>query len=709
MKNSQLEIKELNFNIEYKPVLINNIARNFRWLNIWDTRKNLEDFISEYFKNNNLNLTDVKWTSYKNDNFHFHLNNWQIIQVPFVDFQNFMFKEIWFSDKKAIKNKEKELDEIKNAMESIYWDNHWWVFNWEIDEQDKIKSWKYKNKTLKELKSDFDILSWKLKEVYSITWETSKKLKILKDDLKYFVWIWDKYELWAKYFTPSKEKIKEKLDWVYNNMTTKEMINYIVDCNRIIWDNYKVSDNAYNSNKVFIEVLYDLTFKKLQEEKNDEDCLKLGKDLVKAVTNRWAPWIIWWNQSIWVKDDENFNNVDFANKVLAYLMNDRWILKNNIKDKLDSIKWEKIKVEDKELKWRTPNQIITELENELNNLNFKVPEYIASGFWQTKLGFQKWKILKNDEKKEYNRKVHSSAKEILQELDLEKYIWTKKSYEEMNFEEKVDISTACRILNFIKESSEEELQNPDFIKAKIEEFKKESLNEINNMLTNSINSKILGIDKDTINDLFSLRFDLLNSDKNLLTWEMKEIFDLYQDINGNTWLFDVSDKFKNKFLSPWPWTLTLTVWLIAWVLIIWPALTTATWAWLTWLTLFLATAKAWAIVSFITWVTSNVFDHQWYDTYKEWILDKWTQVTVDTILWAFFTWSTFTLLKKLWLTLNPDLVSWDAWTRAWLIDKWAIVSEVIITWAWVSPLVSSKVKNNFPENHVINQNWQVIE
>lgn len=672
-----------SLNIWYKEVIkkqVFYIAINFdEWVNYWNKIDNLENFFSKYFWEKNINIDDIKWTSYNNDNFNFHLNNWEIIQVSFWEFQNYIFNEIWFENKKEIRNTEKELKEVQSCIESIYTDNHWMIFNSEINDSDKVQSWKYSWKTLKEMKEVFDSLSKKLTEVYSITWETEKKLKILKSELKYYVWIWDKYESWGKYFEPNSKEIELKIREIVNNMSTKELLNYIVDCNRVISDNYKVSDMTKLSNTKFIKLLYSTTFDKLKQDENTTN--KEFLDFAKIITWRWALNINkeWFNYNkLEIKDDENFNNPELANQVLTYLMIDRWVLKNNITDKLKKLKWKEIKIEDKELKWKSPSEIMISLEKELDGLNSKVSNYKYVEFRWVKL---KWKKLKNEWEK-VDRKIFKTWKEILIDLWLDKYIWTSKSYDEMDFEEKIAIWTASRILNFIENSTEEELQNPEFIKQKQHELIEDAIYDLNESISDNFNEKLLDWNWIDYKDLW-------------LNWDIAEIFNLYQEINWNMWIFDFKD--KNSW-SPWAWSIVLWISIVAWCIILWPVI--ASWATLSWIALLWSWLLAWAKIGLISWITSNVFSHQWYDTYDEAIIDVGSQLTIDTVSSWLFTALWLPVIKFFW-NINPDLLfSKEAWTTpSWLVDKWFIIWEVWTTWMALSPYIWSKVKQHFPENH----------
>ncbi len=617
-------------------------------LNEWD----FEEFTKELIRDKNLDIENIEATSYDNGIFYIHFIDWISINFSIEDIKKYLLNISLKWNK--LKDLEKRSNNIQDAIESIYNDNDWIFFNWEINNEDIIKTNKYwedlKWKTLKQLKELLELENEKLFEVYGIIWETNKTQKFLKNEIKFYIWLWDKYEWWARYFSMSTEDINNKLWKLINSMSNTELISYIIDVNRILYENNRTSQMVKQVNSKFLRLLYLHTVEKFKKQNaSNKDFI----NLIKALTGRWALEIDWKNdynnktafkyKSLEIKDD----NIDYTlvNELLIYLMyKDWWVLQELSKNKML-----KVEVLDKEIKWRSSKIIVDEVIWKLNWI--------------------------------YKQSVWD---ELLKEAGFNNLLNIDKQYNELSYDEKISLWALARILKIFNESSDQDLLNPNFIKNKSLEAVKESLDELNENLSNNFNESLFD-------------WNWINSDELNLKWELAEIYELYQDINWNKWLFDFKD--KNTWTS-WNWTIVMWIWLIAWAYFIWPLLVWQ-WALLTWMALFKAWALAWAKLWLVTWVASNVFSHQWYDTYDEAVLDISSQILVDTVTSAWFTALWLPIIKKMW-NINPDLIfSKEAWTTAsWLVDKWFILWEVGITWMVISPKVWSMVENKFSENHI---------
>ena len=563
--------------------------------------------------------------------------------------QNFLLKKSLNWDKKE--NIEIKVKNLNDAIESIYIDNDWIVFNWEIDNEDIInneliskyrldKSLEWKN--LKELKEHLDIENKKLFNIYKITWESHKKQDLLKKEIKFYAWIGDKYEWGANYFKLDTKEIRNKVVELCSTMSLIEIFDYIKNINKNIEWNFRRSDMVEQVNLKLINALYEYSFDRLKKE--DPDNKEFIK-FIKLITGRWTLEV---DSSIKYENrqefdyenldvDENFKAKMIANKVLIHVMYKKWWLLEEIKNK------KKIKLEDKELEWKTPSWVLGEANNFFNNsIQNKIPNY--------------WEQILN--KLWYSEKLN-------------------KPYEDLSFEEKINIWSLARLLKEFKKLNPNDLQNKEVLQELSKKMIKDSFDDLNESLSNNFNETLFDWDGISAEDL-----GLKGTDA--------EIFQLYQDINWNEWLFDWKD--GNE---PWMWTIAFTITLAAWILILWPILV---W-WAAALT-FQAWLIAWAQIGFVAWISEQVFSHKWYDTYKEWIIDVWSQISIEIIISALLTWTWLSTLKKLWVTLNPDLLfSLKAWfTKAWLIDKWFILWEVWATY-FISNEISSRVKKSFKENH----------
>lgn len=619
----------------------------------WDKLKkwDFESFVIDYFEKNNLNLQNIEATNFYEDSFYIHLDNWTIIDFTIDNIKKYLLNINLKWDK--LKDLEKRSNNIQDAIESIYIDNNWIFFNWEIDDDDFVKTNKYwedlKWKTLKQLKELLELENEKLFGAYDIIWESSKKNRILKNELKFYTWLWDKYEWWARYFSMSEKDINEKVSRLVNGMDFNDLVSYIIDTNRVLSENYKTSKMVEQVNSKFLRLLYLHTIEKFKKQNaSNKDFI----NLIKALTGRWALKINWdveyHNQtnfeysSLEINDWNKDNKL--VNELLIYLMYKKWWVLEELANK----KMMKVKVEDKEIKWRSSKIIVDEVVGKLNGI-------YKQNVWE----------------------------ELLKKAGFNSLLNIDKHYNELSYEEKISLWALARILNVFNESSDEDLLNPNFIKNKSLESVQDSLDELNENLSSNFDESLLD-------------WNWINSKDLNLTWELAEIYELYQDINWNKWIFDWKD--KNTF-TPWAGTVVMWIWLIAWVYFMWPLLVWQ-WALLTWMALFKAWALAWAKLWFVTWVASNSFSHQWYDSYDEAIVDVSSQILVDTVASAWFSALWLPIIKRFW-NINPDLLfSKQAWTSAsWIADKWFIAWEVWLTWMVLSPAVWTYVEWEFSKNH----------
>jgi len=400
-----------------------------------------------------LNENSILSTQMKNSTIYVYLSTWDNIKISFDNLREKKIKRIlWKNSRKII---EENVVKLQSAIETIYSENKWIIWNGEINNEDTINvEWFWSNLTLMEIKALLDKESKKLKGVYKITWETKKYTNLLKTELKFYVWIGDKYEGWARYFSMSQREIDKKVRKLSSAMSISEMIEYIKYNNEQIENNYKESEMANQVNKKFINSLYRITFGRLKTKNaTNKDFI----DFAKALTGRGKLEVD--KDEIYKKKDnfdydsldidDEYLQIDMANKALIFVM----YRKNWVLDELKEKHLKSFKIEDEEVWGKSPSKVVSEGLVELSKLNKKDPNY--------------WK-------------------DILKKAWFWKLIGTKKDYNELNFDEKISLWAIARITKILKEASPEELKNPDFIKLKVWETAKESFEELNDSFSDNI-------------------------------------------------------------------------------------------------------------------------------------------------------------------------------------------------------------------------------
>jgi len=543
---------------------------------------------------------------------------------------------------------EAEVHNIHDAIENIYYENTGFIWNGEIDDEDILQTDKYgkdlKGKTLRELKNLLDIKNTKLYKVYDITRESTKKQQLLKNEIRYFVGIGNNYEWGAKYFALSQNDIQKKVQKLIENMSFEEIFLYITQVNKDIENNDRKSDLVNQTNLKLIHALYQRTFLKLKKE-NAKNKDFIG--FIKAVT--WRGDITEGENGDFeytqLEIDTTYKSIDIANKALIHLMYRENGVLQGIEKNIETVV-----VEDPEVSEQSPASIIGNTITQLEKISPWIPNY---------------------------------GQQILIQAGLWKLVWTSKSYNELNFEEKLNIGILHRVSQQIQKDGVEMCKQPKYVHQLMGKFLQESFDELNDSLSDNFDSSILDWNGKSANDLW-------------LTWDTAEIFELYQDINGNNWLFHLSDKNADR-VTPWMGTVVLWVWLIAGAIVFAPVIAAAAaWTAVWWGALFLAWAKVGAVV----WIASTLLSEKGYDTTEEAVVDSMSQIATDTVVGGAFAWVGLSYLIRIG-KVNPNLlVGKEAWmTQAGIADKWFIAGEVAVTGFVISPAVGAQVEKWYTENH----------
>lgn len=589
---------------------------------------------------------EVIGTEMRENTFFIYFQDGGYSTFSIVDLQNQSIQNILGNTSKKIL--EKEVQDIHSAIENIYHENAWYIWNGDINDDDTLKINKYgrelKGKTLKDLKKLLDTKNKKLYQVYDITKESTKKQELLKNEIRYFVWVGNNYEWGAKYFALSQKDIQQKVNALVENMSFEQIFSYIRQVNKEIENNDEKSDLVNQTNLKLINSLYQTTFSKLKKQ-NAKDQDFVG--FIKAITGRWD---ITEGKNgdfeyIQLEIDTQYKSIDIANKALIHLMyREGGILENIEKNTIE------IAVQDPEVSQKSPASIIDNTIVQLEKISPGTPNY---------------------------------GQQVLTQAGIGNLIGTSKNYDELSFQEKVNIGTLDRISQQIQKDGTEMCKQPEYVYRLMGQFLQESFDELNESLSENFDSSILDWNGTSATDLW-------------LSWDMAEVFELYQDINGNKWLFDLSDK-NLDLITPWTGTVVLWVGLIAGAIVFGPIIAAASagavvGGW----TLFLAGAKVGAIVG----IASTLLSEKWYDTTKEAVVDSTSQIVVDSIVWWAFAWAGLSLLIRMG-KINPNLlIGREAWLRpTWLTDKWFIVGEVSVTGFVINPAIWAQVEKWYSENH----------
>jgi len=693
-KNTPTENKEKTLdgyieigNVADKSDKIVNTHRDFlekQWIYPFD----FEEFLEKFLWEQNINENEITHIKPSEDSFFMKINNNQEFSFSLIELQEYIAAKVlkWVS-KSTI---EKRVANINTAIESIYDNNDGYIFDGEINDKDKVKDWEFKWKTLKELRGLLDIETHKLYHVYEITWESNKKEELLKQEIEFFAGVWDRYEWWARYFSLSDDEVQKKVAMLTQNMDINEVFSYIIEVNESIENNWRKSDMVNHVNTKLVQALYIQTLERLKEKNSpNADFIKFAQVVTwrakiqrEMIANMWYQPKPGETYEYTVEIDNNYKAIDLACRALIHIMyRENWVL-DKITEK------QEVTVEDPEVADKSPWTIVSKTIALLDSVAPNTP-------WH--------------------------GKQTLIDAWFEELIWVNTEYNNLEFEDKINIWAIYRIGELIKSSSPEDLTNPGFVGKKVWESLTKSYEELNESFSDNF-------------DGYKWIFWGKDASELGLEDDLAIIFDLYQDINGNSGFLDWSDKNIDKFTNLSTWAV-LGVWLIAGAIIFAPLLAAGTGA--TAWAMMLAWAQAWAI----TGIASVGFSRQWYDTYLEAATDSFTQIAADTALGAAFAWWGLSLLRKLKLNqltkqyihldkmpifqnymirnswsnnLSPNLIWWKAaWWKLWSLDKWFILSETMLTGFVASRFVSRKVRKSFEVNHFNTdeykyENWKKV-
>lgn len=545
--------------------------------------------------------------------------------------------------------------------------------------EEKLKSygidfsnWEYSNLTLLNLQElfktelqNFDELSQKSSWI-----DIASSDLVLKAKDKYLdmiMWIWDKYEWWASYLTKKEKEFEGLLEDVTGNKSIEELFAYLIAKHETIDGNNYQSTHVEQSYKSYIRKLHSIIFEKLKSNENSTD--KQFLDFAKIITGRYQIESIrsvrsgrQTRKTVRTNNiDDNLRNQSLSNEIIMEVIS----RKGGVMDRINEDKSISIIIEDEKIWNQLPTAIV-------NNVVSQIKEKSWTDWSDLLKIFKFWDV-----------------------LDL----W-ERSYDDLRLEQKIKISILVRFLDKIKDI--DKIDDPKMIPDLLLKVGQDANKEV----VESLNSNF---DAQWTNWGWTQWADFVNENwESLLSPMQIEIFDLYQDINGN-WLFDFSDNSVGYAKIGWKVTVAILVW-IATAPILLPATATAV---LTWAVIWVTATAAWIALH-----------PQWFDTKTE--AAVW--LTSELALWA-ATWVVWgVLVKGIWLkwrtlysrflrhTQHSQRIQYSSRLSQWLwvdgatlFSRWwarnssIFAVDLIWLWFWVEMARIYWMNNVFHDKQIFEQ------
>jgi len=617
--------------------IVTLLSSNLESIGIWTFE--FEDFLISHFNNQQVDDGEIIAFRVQNNSIKVFFSTGQSIDVAIDLYTQYQISEVLGTE--TVEQIEAKVENLNAAIESIFDANDWYFWDGEINDEDVIEDdsfWsELRWKTLNQLRELLELENQKLYQVYTISWESDKKEALLMLELQFFVWIWDRYEWGARYFALTTQEISDKVRNLISHMTNDEVYAFITQTNESIETNTKKSDMVNQLNLKLINELYTQVFDRLLEtEASDRDFIWFAK----VVTGRGR--LIRENDGDYEYDDLEIDSaykaIDLANRAMVHVM----YRENGI---LDNIQWDmnSISIEDDELDWMSPSAAIQ---------------------------FSIWEL---EEFAWYN---DMTWVEMVNELGFWDLLWIDTPYEELSFQEKVELWWLVRIAKAVRDISREDLEeDPNIINNQLTELVSESFENLNASLSDNFNASWTDWNGTSADDLW-------------LHWDLAEMFNLYQEINGNYWALRFSDASRDSYTPTLRWALILwlgmlSAWICMWMLTAGAPIIAIIAAW----------AAAWAMTGLI----SQLIGRQWYDTSSEAIVDTLAVMWTDAIVWALFFLLSVAFFRRFF---NIEILGEAFFTRVNFADMLAFGWAETLAWSMITtPYVSAFVKRFFPDNH----------
>lgn len=635
----------LNFRKILSPLWIE--SRDFNWF--------LENILHQQPKL----MKKICYVSYENNIFSLYNNQKEkLLDFSQNDINSYIAQQLlWAQDIKII---ETRVAKIQEAIDSIYDENHGWIYNSDLDDDDRVKNWEYAGKNMSELRELLDTETQLLFQVYELKWETQKKVAILKKNMQFFAGVGDKYESWAHYFKLSKSEIQSSVKTMIQNMENSEIFEYIRWVNRDIYENGRRSKMTDQVNAKLVQALYSWTFEKLKTQRApDEDFFELARVMTwrKTVIQEFYSHKEWygWKSETEVQGDIDTlaRDIELANYVLLYVMHREWWVFDALSDQIDNLD---LIPKDPAVWERSPFQVIQESTKSI------------SWLW-------------------------SGGENLLKAVQLKwsTQITSETKYEDLSFDERLSLGTLARIGKYINKKTSVWQNNPidiqwilQDINWEIEKFWKESLDAMSTDLEKQMKDvNLLGF------------FSWIDTKSLWIETNLSQILDLYQDINW--WgVLNISDRWKDR-LTPGKWALLLAGSLVAAAVIIgivWiPALATAAAGAGT-----IAGAKVllgtWAGIWFTVWALDILLSSQAYDSVWESIAQHGSRLGVNTILGAWFFYGSARILWSAVFT-DPFLSASNFKDIGYF---WG--GETLVTSFIAEPIAQSVIMDSYKDDYI---------
>jgi hypothetical protein len=623
---------------------ISDVTKQF-----WGDIVSLGKFFDEYFQKNSIDEKSIIGYSFSHPLLILTQKDGENIEIDMSQYADYGVRQVL--GKVTVNDQETKVWQIHAAIESIYCENEWLLWNGEIDDTSTVKSGEYSGKNLAELKALLDVEQAKLYAVYDIQKISGEKIALLKREIEIFAWVGDKYEWGAQYFSESSAEIHSKVRILTESMSVEEIFAYIAEVNTHIDGNWKKSDMVSQVNAKLLRALYENYFERLKNEnKPNRDFIEFAK----LITGRKEERLTSKNRDgteipLDAEFDESLAQYDIVNEVLLYVMNREGGVMDEIMKAQKDFEFGDPEVQDK-----APSSVAKNMLSELQKLH---PE---------------------------NPKI---ADELFKEASFDIFLGTKKSYKELSFDEKIQIGALYRVTQKLKSSSPESLQNPNFVSSFIQEEMVHAFTTVKESFDDEFDGYNLNL------RIASPNFFGYSASKLWLTGEFGEIFDLYQDINGNFGFWNFHDETLNNITNIGTVTV-LGMWIIAGIVILSPLF--AAGAFPGAIGLMIAGAQIWAV----TGATNLLVSRQGYDSYEEAIFDSAAQFSLEVGSSALFTTGAGIALQKMGHTLlSTDFAfSKKAWGKAGFTDKTFTGGEVS-SWMILNGATNSWRKTIFTENH----------
>lgn len=500
-------------------------------------------------------------------------------------------------------------------------------------------NWEYSNLSLLNLQELFKSELGKYNELsIDVTWDDVNSRALVLDAkdkyLDMIMWISDKYEWWASYLNKKESEFEWLLEEITENKSIEELFSYLIDKhNTIDWNDYQ-STSVEESYKLYITKLHSIIFAKLKSSNDvtEEQFLQFAR----IITGRHQIWVK--TNYVWKDDraieevvyndiDDNLRDQALSNEIILEVISKENGVMDRIKSDPDIV------VEDDEVWNQLPKNIVLDVVYQIEKkswVDIEGTQFIKSLWF--------WDVLE---------------------------LWTE-SYKKIDLEQQIKVSILVRLLEKLRWLDQiEDLEIiPKLLLEVAQDANKEVVDSLNDNFDAQRNDWWWKEGKDFVDNKWN----------QLLSQTQIEIFDLYQDINGN-WLFDFSDNEVWYTKTAWKVLTAIVVW-IATAPILLPAAATA--------------VTTWAVIWLVATATAIALNPQWFDTKKEaaiWL--SW-----EMALWG-LTWAAWwVLVQRLWKTLIAYKWSWISnkflhWvkqnfvTKNWWRNNSIFAADLIWLWFWV--------------------------